>query len=275
MNGNKMDKDFEDFKELAKISYSKSTQNLYLLYLHQFFNYCKKTSQKVETMDIIRFLNHLKEEKNFSDNGIASVRRVLSAYFGKHLGTDIMRKIPIKRARHLPVVLSREEVKRLINAADSEKEKLIIEFFYSTGVRVSEAVAVERQDIDKIRGLLRVRGKGDKDRYTIIPLDWLERYSKVWKKQKQRFLFAKKNNTPYGVIAFERVVKRVAKKARLKKHVTPHTLRHSFATHLLERGENIRKIQKLLGHASLATTQLYTDVSTKEIVKTQSLLEGL
>lgn len=270
----KKDKDFEDFKEFAK-TYSASTQKLYLHYLTQFFGYCKKSSSKVESVDVMRFLNYLREEKNYSDNGIGSVRRVMSAYFGKHMGKDIMRKIPIKRSRHLPVVLTREEIKKLIGGARNEKERLIIEFLYSTGVRVSEAVATERQHIDKSRGLLRVRGKGDKDRYTIIPLDWLQRYGKGWKKKKQRFLFAKKNNKPYRVLTFERIVKRAAGNARLRKRVTPHTLRHSFATHLLERGENIRKIQKLLGHASLATTQLYTEVSTKEIVKTKSLLEGL
>lgn len=270
----KKDKDFEDFKEFAK-TYSASTQKLYLHYLHQFFEHCKKTSQDVEAVDVMRFLNYLREQKNYSDNGIGSVRRVLSAYFSKHMEMKIMHKIPIKRSRHLPVVLDREEVKRLVNAAGSEKEKMIIEFLYSTGVRVSEAVAVERQNIDKTRGLLRVRGKGDKDRYTIIPLDWLQRYSKAWKKKKQRFVFAKKNNKPYKVLTFERIVKRAAEKAKLKKKVTPHTMRHCFATHLLERGENIRKIQKLLGHSSLSTTQLYIEVSTKEIVKTKSLLEGL
>jgi len=269
-----VDKDFENFKEFVK-TYSQSTQKLYLHYLTQFFSFVKKSSQDVEAVDAMRYLNFLREQKNYSDNSIASVRRVLSAYFGKHVGKDIMAKIPIKRTKHLPVILTREEVKRLIDAADTEKEKLVIEFLYSTGVRVSEAVAIERQQIDKKRGLLRIRGKGDKDRYTVIPLDWLRRYSQVWKKKKQRYLFAKKNNKPYGVLAFERIVRRAAEKARLRKRVTPHTLRHSFATHLLEMGENIRKIQKLLGHSSLATTQIYVSVSTKEIAKTPSLLEGL
>lgn len=269
------DKDFEEFKEQLKISKSPETMRVYLLYLNKFFAFCKKPSNKVESVDLIKFLNHLKEG-GMSDGGIACVRRVLSAYFSNFLGKSrMLKRIPLKRSQVLPVVLTRDEVRQLIAHGGSKEKKLMIEFLYSTGLRVSEAVKAERSHINENNATLFVpKGKGNKDRYTIVSRQWLKRYKNTCTKKRQKFVFQKKKS-PYSEETFRCLVVNAARKAKLKKKVTPHTLRHSFATHLLDAGENIRKIQELLGHASLATTQIYTSISLKQIEKTKNPLEDL
>jgi len=270
------DKDFEEFKEQLKISKSSETTRVYLLYLNKFFAFCKKPSQKVDSFDIIKFLNSLKA-KGMSDSGLASVRRILSAYFSGFLGKrQILKKIPVKHSMKQPIVLTREEVKKLIACAGSVRNKLVIEFLYSTGVRVSEAVRAKRSHLNEAKGTLFVpSGKGDKDRVTVFSKAWLKRYKRHFTKKRQKFIFAKKNGKPYSKKTFENIVAFAVKRAKLKKKITPHTLRHSFATHLLESGESIRKIQALLGHSNLATTQIYTHISTKQIEKTRDLLSDL
>jgi len=269
------DKDFEEFKEQLKISKSPATTRVYLLYLNQFFDFSKKSSQKVQSMDLIRFLNRLKE-RGMSDGGLASVRRILSAYFSSFLGrTKLLKKVPIKRSSKQPVVLTKEEVRQLIAAGGTKRNKLIIEFLYCTGLRVSEAARAERQHLNEAKGTLFVpSGKGDKDRTTVFSRLWLARYKRHFTKKRQRFVFAKKNGKPYSSKTMENIIVLSARRGKLRKKITPHTLRHSFATHLLEAGENIRKVQVLLGHSNLATTQIYTHISTKQLESTADLLEG-
>ena len=183
-----------------------------------------------------------------------------------------------KRAKKLPSVLTHKEVKDLIKAAGAKRDRLIVEFPYSSGCRVSECVKLKVNDLEFKERIATVRGgKGNKDRIIILSNEWLKHIKKYLKskKIKSEFVFSKKNGKPISADTVQRIIKKSAEKAGIQKHVTPHTLRHSYATHLLEAGESIRKIQELLGHANLSTTQIYTSVSTEQLKKVQSPLDKL
>ena len=174
--------------------------------------------------------------------------------------------------------MGRPEVRSFIKAAKKKGSRLIIELLYSSGLRVSEAVKMQLEDLNMKEHIAKVRGgKGNKDRIVILSKDWIKKYKKYLAKRKIKspFVFAKKNSQPFSTDAVQRLVKKSAKRAGIQKKVTPHTLRHSHATHLLEAGENIRTIQELLGHSSLATTQIYTHVSLENLKKVKSPLDRL
>ena len=180
--------------------------------------------------------------------------------------------------RRLPVVLSFEEVHRFFAAIPSFKHRTLLMFAYAAGLRVSEAASVRVSDIDSQRMVIRVvQGKRKKDRYTILSpllLEMLRHY--WWAARPKDYLFPGRGRS--GVVrssTVQRACIEAQRIAGLGKEVTPHTLRHSFATHLLEAGTEVRVIQELLGHASPRTTALYTHVSTKLIGKVQSPLDLL
>jgi integrase/recombinase XerD len=190
----------------------------------------------------------------------------------------------VRVARTLPVILSREEASRLIEAARTLKHRTALSVAYGAGLRVSEVLALKVGDIDSQRMLLRVeKGKGQKDRYALLPPILLERLRTWW-----RYARAQGKILPGGYLfpgldpmdsmstrQLNRAVREAAAAAHIDKRVTMHTLRHSFATHLLEQGENIRTIQVLLGHKKLETTALYTQVATETLRKVLSPLEPI
>jgi integrase/recombinase XerD len=178
----------------------------------------------------------------------------------------------MKVPKHLPVVLSRPEVEKLIAAVENLKHKVVLMLLYSCGLRLSECIDLRPIHIESSRMKVRVeQGKGSKDRYTILPqrtLLTLREYflhyrPKVW-------LIEGKGGKQYGKRTIGKVVTNAARKAGIKKNVTPHTLRHSFATHLMEAGIALPVIQKLLGHANLRTTMVYLHVSEVAIDKITS-----
>jgi site-specific recombinase XerD len=189
----------------------------------------------------------------------------------------------VRVARTLPTILSREEASRLIESARTLKARTALSVAYGAGLRVNEVIALKVADIDSQRMLLRVeQGKGQKDRYALLPPILLERLRTWW-----RHARAAGQVLPGGYVfpgldplnslstrQLNRVVHEAAKAARIDKRVTMHTLRHSFATHLLEQGENIRTIQVLLGQKQLETTALYTQVATETLRQVLSPLES-
>jgi site-specific recombinase XerD len=190
---------------------------------------------------------------------------------------------PVRMSRTLPIILSREEVSRLLDAAKNLKHQTALSVAYGAGLRVSEVTALKVGDIDSQRMLLRVeQGKGAKDRYALLPPLLLERLRTWW-----RFARAQGKVLPGGYLfpgldpvdsmstrQLNRAVHEAAVAARIDKRVSMHSLRHAFATHLLEQGENIRTIQVLLGHKKLETTALYTHVATETLRKVLSPLES-
>jgi site-specific recombinase XerD len=196
---------------------------------------------------------------------------------------ELMAKMShVRVARTLPVVLSREEAGRLIESARTLKHRTALSVAYGAGLRVSEVIALKVGDVDSQRMLLRIeKGKGQKDRYALLPPILLERLRSWW-----RYAQAEGKVLPGGYLfpgldpmnslstrQLNRAVHEAAAAAHIDRRVTMHTLRHSFATHLLEQGENIRTIQVLLGHKKLETTALYTHVATETLSKVLSPLE--
>jgi site-specific recombinase XerD len=197
---------------------------------------------------------------------------------------ELMAKMhPVRMSRTLPIILSREEVSRLLDAAKNLKHQTALSVAYGAGLRVSEVIALKVGDIDSERMLLRVeQGKGQKDRYALLPPLLLERLRTWW-----RHARAQDKVLPGGYLfpgldpvdsmstrQLNRAVHEAAVAARIEKRVSMHSLRHAFATHLLEQGENIRTIQVLLGHKKLETTALYTHVATETLRKVLSPLES-
>ena len=167
---------------------------------------------------------------------------------------------PIK----IPIILSKDEARKLIESTNNIKHKCIVGLLYSAGLRRSELLNLKIFDIDSSRMLIHVRGaKGNKDRFSLLSktiLEDLRIYFKEWRPKE--YLFESINNGKYSENSVSKIVKNASIKAKLKKRVTPHTLRHSFATHLLEAGTDLRYIQILLGHNSTKTTEIYTHVAT-------------
>jgi integrase/recombinase XerD len=209
----------------------------------------------------------------------------LKFFFEATLGrAELMAKMhPVRVARTLPIILSREEVSRLIEAAKNLKHRTALSVAYGAGLRVSEVIALKVGDIDSQRMLLRIeQGKGHKDRYALLPPLLLERLRIWW-----RHAHSQGKILPGGYLfpgldpmdsmstrQLNRAVHEAAAAARIDKRVSMHSLRHAFATHLLEQGENIRTIQVLLGHKKLETTALYTHVATETLRKVLSPLES-
>ena len=182
-----------------------------------------------------------------------------------------------KEPKRLPVVLSREEVAIFLAAAPRLKSRTMLTMAYAAGLRVSEIVALEVGDIDNQRMLIRIRqAKGLKDRNVMLSPKLLELLRTYWRRERpRRFLFPSQTEKPLSTGQVMLTCRRTRRRSGLKKDVTVHTLRHSFATHLLEAGVDLRTIQVLLGHRSFKTTALYTAVSTERIASITSPFDAL
>jgi len=264
--------------ELTITGYSKRTLTMYQLYVKDFLEFTNKPADALSRNDVVNFLAHKKEE-GVSNITLALVHSSLKFFTHNFLKKKIMDDIKSpKRAKKLPSVLTLKEVKDLIKAAKAKRDRLIVEFLYSSGCRVSECAKLKVTDIEFKERIAKVRGgKGNKDRIIILSTEWLKHIKKYLKNKKinSDFVFSKKNGKPISVDTIQRIIKNSSEKAGIQKHITPHTLRHSYATHLLEAGESIRKIQELLGHSNLSTTQIYTSISTEQLKKVQSPLDKL
>ena len=240
-------------------------------------DFSKKQPEKITEDDIKSYL-----AENLSNKAASSIILFLSAVrfaYSNLLGFDPTLKIKRpKKEKKLPSVLTKEEVLRVIDAFDSKKSKLMVSFMYACGFRVSELVNLKIKDLDFNEKIGHVRqAKGKKDRIFNIPNFLFNKIQKQAESQKEygsEFLFS----GPKGALSsrnIQKIVSKAAKKAGIQKEVHPHTFRHSFATHLLENNVDIRKIQELLGHADLSTTQIYTHISTEELKKIKSPIDEL
>ena len=184
---------------------------------------------------------------------------------------------PIKE-KTLPVVLNTDEVKAILNATSNLKHKAILMIIYSAGLRISEAVALKIQDIDSKRMQIRVQqSKGKKDRYTLLSEKALAVLRAYFQEYRPKYwLFeGQEPGSQYATRSIQNIFKASASKAGIRKKVSVYTLRHSFATHLLENGTDIRYIQNLLGHESSKTTEIYTHITTKGFDQLKSPLDNL
>lgn len=265
-------------QELIISGYSPRTLKMYLLYVESLLKAIQKAPQEITRDDLVGFLAS-KKEAGVSNATLALIHAAMKFFFKKCYKSTVVDEIQIpKKSKHLPTVLTKQEMKDLLKATKKGRNRLLLQFVYSSGVRVGESVEMLLENVNFKERIAKVKsGKGDKDRIIILSKNWCKLAKKYVEKRKIKspYLFSKKNGKPISSDTVQRMVRRAAKKAGISKSVTPHVLRHSFATHLLEAGENIRKIQELLGHANLNTTQIYTHVSTEELKKVTSPLDRL
>ncbi|MEM4598128.1 MAG: tyrosine-type recombinase/integrase [Candidatus Diapherotrites archaeon] len=274
-----VEKYVEEFRrELIVGGFSARTLKMYLLYLREFLEFVKKDPLKVSREDIIAYMAH-KKQNNATDSTMCLVYSALRHFFKEYLKSEVMEDIKRpKKGTKLPVVMTREEVSKIIDAASRKKDKLILMLLYSSGLRVSEVTKLKINDLNLAEKTAIVRGgKGNKDRIVILSDSWINDLNAYLQKRKanSEYVFSDYLGRPISVDTIQRIVRKARIKAGINKNVTPHSFRHTFATHLLERGENIRKIQELLGHSNLSTTQIYTKVSIEELKKVKSPLDEL
>ncbi len=186
---------------------------------------------------------------------------------------EIVDNLPnVKREKKLPVVLSKKEINKLILATKNINHRLIVQIGYSAGLRLSEIINLKWRDIDFNRDTIHLkRAKGKKDRIVMLSQKVKEELQKI--NQETDYVFVSNRGSKYSARAIQKIIENLSKKAKIKKKITPHTLRHSFATHLLENGTDIRYIKNLLGHSNISTTHIYTKVSNKNILKIKSPLD--
>jgi|AntRauTorckE6833_2_1112554.scaffolds.fasta_scaffold00042_71 site-specific recombinase XerD len=267
-------------EKLILKGYSRQTIKGYISQVKQFENYINKDLLDTNQKEIKKYLIYLKLTKN---NSSSYINQAISAikFFYKEIypNIDINLNLPRpKKDKKLPTVLSKQEVYKLINSLDNLKHKAILSLTYSSGLRVSEVVKVKVTDIDSNRGLLHIKnGKGKKDRYTIISdkiIKQLRDYCRIYKIDNWLFPGQKKSKH-LTTRSVQRVFKKACKRAKISKDVSVHSLRHSFATHLLEKGVDLRYIQELLGHKSSKTTEIYTHVSKNSLNKIENPFDDI
>jgi integrase/recombinase XerD len=259
--------------------FARRTQEGYIRSIKSFSTFLGTSPAKASFEDIRRYQLHLAS----SGAGAPTINHNLTALRFLFMVTlrkpDVVMRLPfVRKPRNLPVVLSPEEVERMLEAAPGLKYKAALSVAYGAGLRVSEIISLKISDIDSARMVIRVeQGKGNKDRYVMLSPHLLELLRIWWKAAKpQGWLFPGQNPiNPLSARQLNRACHAAARMAEITKPVTPHTLRHSFATHLLEQNVDIRVIQVLLGDAKLETTALYTQVATKTMREVTSPLERL
>lgn len=240
----------------------------------------EKDVQKVERLDIRKFLADLKG-KNLKKRSLARKLSTVRSFFKFLLREGYLNANPAgglsspKLEKKLPIFLDEGKVARLLDSPDKKsflelRDRAILETLYSTGMRLSELVGLNIGRVDFIGGIVKVYGKGKKER--LIPIgdkalrairEYLDKQPEA--KQDTRALFLNKNNRRLTDRGVQSLVNKYIQRISLKENISPHTLRHSFATHLLDRGADLRSVQELLGHASLSTTQIYTHITTEHL----------
>ncbi len=205
---------------------------------------------------------------------------MLAAASLKFFFTEVLRKefsgIPMpKKEKRLPEVLTKDEVRNLIDSTDTVKSRLIVSLLYSTGIRVSELVNLKVEDLNLTEKTGWVRkGKGNKDRLIVMSESLAsELKDYLGNRKENKYIFSK--DKPLTTRNVQKIIKGARHRAGINKKTTPHTLRHSFATHLLEQGIDIRVIQAMLGHSSLSTTQVYTHISSDQLKKVKNPFDNL
>lgn len=260
--------------ELRIRGFSPLTVRNYSFFVEKFLQKTSKTESNLDENDIKSYLSEMFDTK--SKNTIMLAAASLKFYFEKVLGKEFTQITLPKKEKRLPEVLTKEEVRKLIDSTDTQKSRLMVSFLYSTGLRVSELVNLKVSDLNlkEKTGWVR-KGKGSKDRLFVLSenlCEELEIYLNT-KAKDYKYIFSKEK--PLTTRNIQKIIQGTRKRAEIKKRVTPHTLRHSFATHLLEQGVDIRIIQAMLGHSSLSTTQVYTHISSEQLKKVKNPLDIL
>lgn len=259
---------------------SKNTQLAYLGAVSGLAKHYMKSPDKVTKEMMEDYFLYLKQHKGHAPTTIGGVITGLRFFYNhvlgqEHLAPECTFK---KKPRKLPTVLSQEQIWKIINATENVKHRLILMATYSAGLRAGEVIALKPEHIDSEQMLIKVvDGKGRKDRYTLLSEKFLKElrpYYKTYRPKPYLFPSSYKGKASLSYESLREIYNKAREKAGIKKGPGLHTLRHSFATHLLENGYDIRKIQLLLGHSSLSTTMIYVHVSRQTLSKIKSPLDS-
>jgi len=258
---------------------SDHTQRAYLAAVTGIAKFYNQSPDKMTREEIEDYLLYLKQDKGIAPNSCYSVLTGLRFFYKHVTEKEIPVTYSIRRTpRKLPQVLSMQDIWKIICSAKNLKHKMILMTTYSAGLRASETRHLKPENIDSKAMLIKVTGKGDKDRYTLLSKRLLAELKTYYRKYRPRIYlfpssFSKRNNQPLSYEAIRLIYEKAREKAGVKRGAGIHTMRHSFATHLLEAGYDIRKIQVLMGHARLTTTMIYMHVSRETLSKIPSPLD--
>ena len=265
-------------KELLRRKYSQRTIESYLFCIEKFLSSVRKHPRKITKRDIKDYLDDLALRNKAGSTinlHLSSIKFLLEDVLRRNINIKLKYS---KRPKTLPVFLSKDEIKKLIDAINNPKHKLMIKLMYSAGLRVSELINLRVKDFEFENGFGWVRrGKGNKDRPFIVAesikgelMDFISKNCNGIKS----WLFEGRNGH-ISVMTIQMIVKKAAKKARITKNVHTHTLRHSFATHLVNDGTKLSEVQSLLGHNSIETTQTYLHTANVKLISVRSPLDTL
>ncbi len=266
----------EKVENLLKLrNYSPKTIKSYLFYIREYIEFSERKNIKEKHKAIESFLL----EKQKQGNSPQTINLALNAV--KFLYREVLKSKDridfkcAKRSKKLPVVLSRQEVEKIILQIENPKHKLMVSLGYAAGLRVSEVVDLKIKDIDLEELTIHIKNaKGKKDRITVFPQKLVLSIGELTRgKPQDGFVFASNRGGKLTTTSPQKIFQNALKKAGIKKDATFHSLRHSFATHLLENGVDVRYVQELLGHANIRTTQIYTQVTNPALKKIKSPLD--
>jgi len=274
-------KKFLDYLSLQK-NCSSNTLRGYRRDIFQFINFLKKNKinsfKSISYQDLLSYLGYLRNY-GYSETTIGRKVASLKSFFKFLSARKIIKSNPVallsspKKPDRLPDFLTLEEVEKILNIPSEKnwqslRNKAILELLYSTGIRVGELTSLKIGDIDFFQELIKVKGKGKKER--IVPigryaLKALIEYIERRPNKKEKNVFLNKYGKPLSERSVERIIDKFSKKAGIGKKITPHTFRHTFATHMLDRGADLRTVQELLGHERITTTQIYTHLTVEKL----------
>ena len=276
-----MNENLENYRNYLKYerAYSDNTVGAYMNDLNKYEEFLKKNILESDTEDLEKYLKYI---KNLESTTVAHKITSIKSYFNYNIKREIVSVNPAdkvsrpKLTKHLPEYLTEEEVGKLLDVEVKSpydyRNKTILELLYSSGIRISELVNIKTPNYDSEECLIRIMGKGSKER--IVPLgdyavniinDYMNNYRPLINKKHTDYVFVNNRGDKISRQFIFKVIKKEALKKGIKKDISPHTLRHTFATHLLKNGADLRIIQELLGHENISTTQIYTHVTNNKL----------
>ena len=280
----------EDYAIYLKIdkSYSKNTIETYLINFNKYSKYCENNNIdiiNVEYIDLLNYLTYLKEKEHYTPKSINTIISMLKSFYNYLLLDGYIENNPTsllkspKIPKKLPNYLSEEEISKLFYSIDTSKNLgkrnyLLLLLLYDTGVRVSELINIRINDIDFENKTIKIIGKGDKERLVYFTSDALAVILDYLRENNKNYLFSNQKGTPITRNEVYNIVVRCCEEAGINKHVTPHMIRHSFATHMIINDADIMSVKTILGHSNVTTTQIYTHFNKKDLKRKYDELKG-
>ncbi|MFH1601711.1 MAG: tyrosine-type recombinase/integrase [Candidatus Shapirobacteria bacterium] len=262
-------------RELKILNYSPKTIKSYLYSLQEYFTFKKDNFEELDQENIRNFLHHC-EQKKVSLQTRNLLLNAIKYYYRNIVKNPQKIKIrSAKKPKSLPVVLSRVEIEKILQTLTNTKHKLLLSLAYGAGLRVSEVIALKIQDLDLGEMILHIKhAKGQKDRISVLPKKLTNHLRNlIAGKSKNDLVFASERGGKLTTRTAQKIFEKSLHASNIKKNATFHSLRHSFATHLLENGVDVRYVQELLGHQNIRTTQRYTQVTNPKLKNIKSPLK--